>query len=207
MDDWRWKAAVLLYLAIPLYGGWQIVKQYRALHDVEHVNLADLPSCLADDPHQFKISGFEVYGELGSSAKILCIAETETPDEIPALIVLDCRKAPDQDKAIADIIDSQIVQGLASSSSYITRKTAIEREYVIPHLTPEKIYWVYVGKEYYSATIMLTIAFTLIGLIPLVWVYVKLDDLYHNNRLAATRISSSVALQVQIAKHENWRYY
>ena len=206
VKDWRWKAAILIYLAIPAFGFLQCVKQYQILDNVQHVDISELPKRIAPDLQQFQMSGFEIYGESEHKSKIVCVGKTETPDETPVVVVLECKTAPDPEKAITNITASGTAKGLASTSQNISKKLAAKMALQLPYSAPEKIFYVNVEKQYLSSTIIITIFFSLIGFIPLAWAYKILDEAQFKKRKATHYALGSVALQLEIAKQEIYRY-
>ena len=205
-DDWRWVAAVLLYLAVPIYGISHCVKHYQIRHNVRHVAISDIPNRVTEDLQQFEINDFEIYGNEDSKSRIVCVAQPESPDDDPAVVVLFCSYSSDPQKSFDDINSSGVAKGLITSSQTISKKWAFEEGWDLPDVAAERIFYIHADRDYFDSTAIIAIAFTLICLIPLAWVYMELEERRFKDSVAANNVTSSVALQVELAKQATYRY-
>ena len=205
-DNWRWVAAVLLYLAVPIYGFSQCVKHYRIRHNVQHVAISDVSQRVTEDLQQFELSDFETYRNEDSKSRIVCVEEPEGLGEAPAVVVLSFDHAPDPQKSLNDVKSSGVAKGLATKSQFIGWRSAHEAGLELPNVAAEQFFYIEVGRDYFDSTVIITTAFSLICLIPLAWVYMELDNYQFKDQMAAEYVTSNVALQVSLAKQDTYRY-
>jgi len=206
MSDLRWKFAVLVFLTIPIYGGWFVMKHSLIMNNEIALDLSELPDNVNDEIQLIKLSGFSseqsrIFDTVNHEF-VVVKSTNSANEETPVFALLERRKTEPSNLA-GDISDG-VVSGLISANCRISNEHAFELGLEVPEGL-DSILVVKVDKEYLTSTCGITLAYLVIGSIVLWVVYSKLDDAKFKQQAVQTKTKSMVALQLQIARHENYR--
>ena len=211
MNDLRWKFAVLVFLAVPICGGWFVMKQHLIMNNEIAMDLSELPSHVDNELKLIKLSGFELSGfpnennliRKNVEAEFVAVESTSSADGTPILVVL--RRGRTEQPGLADDISDGVVSGLVSAEQRISRKYALKLGLEVWESASDSILVVDVDREYFTSTCAITLVFLVIGSIVLWIVYSKLEDAQFNDQAVHAETAAMVAMQLQIARYENYR--
>ena len=200
MYDWRWKLSIMLFLAIPFGGVLIYARHYEMATEEKKLPLCELADSVTSDLTQVCLTDFEPVSVSKYSA---VLAIPDTPEGNERYIRLALRKQ-DATQTLEEIVASGEVRGLTSSQHWYGAKSL--RNYGIEPLDESGVIrYVQVNREYMTSIAVTTAVFSLLGLIPLFWVYNRLEESRFKDSQVRTQTKSQVALQLMSARYDNYK--
>ena len=208
--DWRWKLALTIFLIVPVYGICKYIEHYQIVNSETEMAVSDFKSGVSENLTQVQISGFEaddvqVVDRYDSQLAVVTVADSESPTEIPAIVVLRQRKR-DAETLLSDQVASGDVSGLVSSGRRTRTEYLVERGVSVPTSAPEWVLCVDVDRDYRSEIAKVTTAFFLLGFVALFLVHAKLEHRYVALRNQRSHARGLIALELAIARQETYHH-
>lgn len=208
--DWRWKLALTIFLIVPVYGICKYIEHYQIVNSETEMAVSDFKSGVSENLTQVQISGFEaddvqVVDRYDSQLAVVTVADSESPTDTPAIVVLRQRKR-DAETLLSDQVASGDVSGLVSSGRRTRTEYLVERGVSVPTSAPEWVLCVDVDRDYRSEIAKVTMAFFLLGLVALFLVHAKLEHRYVALRNQRSHARGLIALELAIARQETYHH-
>ena len=205
-SDWRWVACVLAFLSIPALGGWQYAKHLRIMNQNSELTISELPSHVKEELNQVTLTGLVVDDEdftvRRGSREYAFVKSIDDSTGTESFALL--KRKIDPETSLMDQISTGSVTGLVSGQKF-RKDRALQFGFDVPDSAPNGLLIVDVDREYLGAIAGLTLGFSLLGLLGLVYVHAKLSDGAFKQSKAKDYLKSQVALQVAISKQEGYR--
>ena len=208
MNDWRWRISLLLFAAIPACGIWHSVKRARIMNSVTQLQISEIPAHVTDEPLMVNVMGLPdtdlEFFRAGRSEYVI-VQQDDNDDPADGVVAVVLRRRIEEDLSFADRVAQGEVKGLVSSRYQLSKEYALEKGWDVPDSASEWMCVVNIDKDYDPYIAQVTLAYMGIGLFALFYVYNKIDESHFKKQLATDKTKVGVAMQMAIARDENYR--